>query len=191
MSGLFTGMKAGLRGSTMLVSQRSGGQHQLSPHSAHLVTSAVFLPKLVLKDEPSSLYGSGPPGLSFTSSLLLLLMYLAVFAPWYYIMRGDHVLQARGCVSSTLRLVSRRSTRRISRACSWTSLRAGYLPREGTAAQAPAFESIERLDGTLFVRVAGLTFDRVGWVDEGEKAEPWDLDGIQIMGLSCRSKGAA
>lgn len=33
-----------------------------------------------------------------------------------------------------------------------------------------ALEGIERLDGTLFVRVAGLTFDRLGWVGEGEKA---------------------
>ena len=35
---------------------------------------------------------------------------------------------------------------------------------------APALEGIERLDGTLFVRVAGLTFDRLGWTDEGEQA---------------------
>ena len=46
---------------------------------------------------------------------------------------------------------------------------------------APALEGIERLDGTLFVRVAGLTFDRLGWVDEGEKAGMWDLDGIATL----------
>jgi len=83
----------------------------------------------------------------------------------------------------------------------WGTRAPGYFPAPAAAvadgekvAPAPALEGIERLDGTLFVRVAGLTFDRVGWVDEGEKAGAWDLDGIQILGLSgraCRSKGAA
>ncbi|KAH9170233.1 hypothetical protein EDB89DRAFT_1979523 [Lactarius sanguifluus] len=48
-------------------------------------------------------------------------------------------------------------------------------------APAPALEGIERLDGTLFVRVAGLTFDRLGWVDEREKAGQWDRDGIPML----------
>jgi len=39
----------------------------------------------------------------------------------------------------------------------------------------PSLEGIERLDGTLFVRVAGLTLDRLGWVHEGEKAALWDI----------------
>jgi hypothetical protein len=46
---------------------------------------------------------------------------------------------------------------------------AGVLP--------PSLEGIEKLDGTLFVRVAGLTLDRLGWVNEGEKASSWDFDG--------------
>ena len=51
--------------------------------------------------------------------------------------------------------------------------------KAGTGARlALALEGIERLDGTLFVRVAGLTFDRLGWVDEGDKAGLWDMDGI-------------
>jgi len=33
-----------------------------------------------------------------------------------------------------------------------------------------SLEGIEKLDGTLFVRVAGLTFDQLGWMHEGEKA---------------------
>ncbi len=37
-------------------------------------------------------------------------------------------------------------------------------------------EGIERLDGTLFVRAAGLTLDRLGWVNEGEEAGCWDRD---------------
>ena len=41
----------------------------------------------------------------------------------------------------------------------------------------PSLEGIERLDGTLFVRVAGLTMDRLGWVHEGEDAGSWHVEG--------------
>jgi len=40
------------------------------------------------------------------------------------------------------------------------------------SAPALALEDIERLDGTLFMRVAELTFDRLG-MDEGEKVGLW------------------
>ncbi|KAG6807448.1 hypothetical protein H0H92_007516 [Tricholoma furcatifolium] len=39
-------------------------------------------------------------------------------------------------------------------------------------------EGVERLDGTLFVRAAGLTFKRLGRVREGEKAGSWDRNGF-------------
>jgi len=55
--------------------------------------------------------------------------------------------------------------------------------KERTGAPASAFEGIEKLDGTLFVRVAGLTFDRVGWVDEGENAGQWERDGMVMSDL--------
>jgi hypothetical protein len=45
---------------------------------------------------------------------------------------------------------------------------AGEEEKEYTGARVLSLEGIERLDGTLFVRVAGLTFDRLGWLDEGE-----------------------
>ena len=35
---------------------------------------------------------------------------------------------------------------------------------------APVVEGIKRVYRILIVRVAGLTFDRLGWVNEGEKA---------------------
>lgn len=67
----------------------------------------------------------------------------------------------------------------------WGTRAPGYFSAfaaagEEEARMGPALEGIERLDGTLFVRVAGLTFDRLGWVDEGEKAGLWDRDGIQM-----------
>jgi hypothetical protein len=49
---------------------------------------------------------------------------------------------------------------------------------------------MERLDGTLFVRVAGLTLDRLGWVGEGEKAGSWDWDGFPMLELYATIKGA-
>jgi len=39
-------------------------------------------------------------------------------------------------------------------------------------------EGAEMLDGTLFIRVAGETANRLGWVREGEKPGEWDRDGF-------------
>ncbi|OCH85388.1 hypothetical protein OBBRIDRAFT_798236 [Obba rivulosa] len=36
----------------------------------------------------------------------------------------------------------------------------------------------EHLDGTLFIRVAGLTADRLGWMREGQENLGWDFDGF-------------
>ncbi len=56
------------------------------------------------------------------------------------------------------------------------------------AAPAPALEGIERLDGTLFVHVAGLAFDRLRWVDEDEKAVLWDRDDFPMSDAYGASK---
>ncbi|EJF60831.1 hypothetical protein DICSQDRAFT_61817 [Dichomitus squalens LYAD-421 SS1] len=37
-------------------------------------------------------------------------------------------------------------------------------------------EGAERLDGSLFVRTAGLALERVGWMREGEERKEWDFD---------------
>jgi hypothetical protein len=50
----------------------------------------------------------------------------------------------------------------------------------GEVSTSASARGYRELDGTLFVRVAGLTFDRLGSVDEGEKAGLWDLDGIPM-----------
>lgn len=39
-------------------------------------------------------------------------------------------------------------------------------------------EGAEKLDGTLFVRVAAETANRLGWLREGEKAGGWERDGF-------------
>ncbi|KAH8989304.1 hypothetical protein EDB83DRAFT_2481591 [Lactarius deliciosus] len=189
--------------------------------NAHLVTSALFLPKLIVKEKSS---GSSTPGLSFASRLLLLQTYLAVSAAWY-VRRGCHALpiadfyaatdaqlsapagdgtgagwrQAPGSawprvIESGVRFPDEHAPK-IARALvdfatRWGTRPPGYFSafaatgeekaRTG-AGRALALEGIERLDGTLFVRVAGLTFDRLGWVDEREKAGHWDRDGIPML----------
>ncbi|KAI0324192.1 hypothetical protein GY45DRAFT_1331792 [Cubamyces sp. BRFM 1775] len=39
-------------------------------------------------------------------------------------------------------------------------------------------EGAELLDGTLFIRVAGLTADRLGWMKEGQEQGEWDRAGF-------------
>ena len=39
-------------------------------------------------------------------------------------------------------------------------------------------EGAEVLDGTLFIRVAGLTADRMGWMKEGQETQFWDRMGF-------------
>ncbi|KAH9895742.1 hypothetical protein C8Q73DRAFT_449263 [Cubamyces lactineus] len=55
----------------------------------------------------------------------------------------------------------------------------GMTPGGTFAAAAQAgLAGAEVLDGTLFVRVAGLTMDRVGWMREGEADAGWDRLGF-------------
>ena len=71
---------------------------------------------------------------------------------------------------------------KIARALANFAIRWGARPPgcfsagEGDAGQQPSLEGIEKLDRTLFVRGAGLTFDQLGWMHEGEKAGSWDQD---------------
>jgi len=55
--------------------------------------------------------------------------------------------------------------------CRFGSTPAGYF--NGTE-----LKDAELIDGTLFVRVAGLTAGRLGWVREGKPAGSWDRRGF-------------
>ena len=78
-------------------------------------------------------------------------------------------------------------------AARWGTRAPGYFSAFAAAAgeekNGLGLEGIERLDGTLFVRVAGLTFDRLGWVAEGEKVGSWDWDGFPMLELYTTIKG--
>lgn len=205
---------------SLLCSAERGLTRALFPLSAHLVTSALFLPKLILNESESSSVSDSPhtPGLSFASRLLLLQTYLAVSTAWH-VMRGNsralpiadfyaatdaHLYapartaiagagwtQAPGSawprvIQTAIRFEDEHMPK-IARALMdfarrWGTRAPEYFSaageKERTGAPALALEGIERLDGTLFVRVAGLTFDRLGWMDEGEKEGVWDRDGF-------------
>lgn len=40
---------------------------------------------------------------------------------------------------------------------------------------AKSLEGIELLDGSIFIRVAGLTADALGWMREGQEQRMWDF----------------
>ena len=48
---------------------------------------------------------------------------------------------------------------------------AGYLKELGVE-----LDGAEKIDGSLFVRVAGLSMDRLGWMREGQDELEWDFD---------------
>ena len=50
----------------------------------------------------------------------------------------------------------------------------------GLEGAAQELEGAELLDGTLFIRIAGLTAAKMGRVREGEAAEQWDFSGIPM-----------
>ncbi|PCH34665.1 hypothetical protein WOLCODRAFT_139493 [Wolfiporia cocos MD-104 SS10] len=59
----------------------------------------------------------------------------------------------------------------------WGTRQAGYLERLAQVGGAP-LEGAELLDGTLWLRVAGLSADRLGWMREGEENQGWDFHGF-------------
>lgn len=54
----------------------------------------------------------------------------------------------------------------------------GTKPAGTWADKNSKLEGAEKLDGTLFIRVASLTMDHLGWVREGEEKHEWDFMGF-------------
>lgn len=48
----------------------------------------------------------------------------------------------------------------------------------GKFAHLPRLPGAEKIDGTLFLRTAILTADKMGWVREGESKQEWDFSGF-------------
>jgi len=68
-------------------------------------------------------------------------------------------------------------------AARWGGRPAGYFAGGGGGED--GLEGREVLDGTLFVRAAGLTLDRLGWAHEsGKELDNWDHEGYTIGGIA-------
>ncbi|KAI0065175.1 hypothetical protein BV25DRAFT_1822291 [Artomyces pyxidatus] len=189
----------------------------------HLVTSALFLPTLVLQASLAAPAPALDPPLTFAHRLLLLESFLATSAVWY-LTRGnpavpiaeffDSPSTAAFLTSPSLKPGKERKVdtstppdagseplysggpawprvfassllhdnehlckviRSLSFfAAKWGNRPAGYYVADG---EEKGWEGIEKLDGTLFVRTAGLVMERLGWVAEGKEERNWDRDG--------------
>nr|VWO99030.1 LysM domain-containing protein [Ganoderma boninense] len=67
---------------------------------------------------------------------------------------------------------------KLQRALSHFSALYGTTPRGHFRDMGVELKGAECLDGSLFVRTAGLALDRVGWMREGEERRGWDFDGF-------------
>ncbi|KJA22195.1 hypothetical protein HYPSUDRAFT_139471 [Hypholoma sublateritium FD-334 SS-4] len=67
---------------------------------------------------------------------------------------------------------------KIQRALSEFAIHFGLTPA-GTFADTE-LEGAEFIDGSLFIRTAGLTLGKMGWVREGEAAKAWDMSGFYV-----------
>ncbi|KAF8259250.1 hypothetical protein EI94DRAFT_1813630 [Lactarius quietus] len=166
---------------------------------AHLVTSAIFLLTLVL---PSS--NSPYPPVPLADRVILLKAYLATCA-------GSTFLEEMGLFPSRVpgppdakrkplsapggpwaRIITNsiafpeehlaKTVRSLAVfAARWGGRPVGYFAGGGE----DGLEGREVLDGTLFVRAAGLTLDRLGWAHEsGKELDNWDHEGYTTGGIA-------
>ena len=179
----------------------------------HFVTSAIFLPVLLLPGKVDPLL---TPSLSIRSRLLLLRGYLATCAGWF-VASGQPPLPIKDFYSATSQYLTapraahaRVPEQRIKRdlddpgltmpvgTSAWARIWAnvvvhpnehlikliralGYFAVAYAGVEKGHFAGVENkdtmeaeVDGTLFVRVAGLTMDRLGWAYEKDPTGLWD-----------------
>lgn len=60
----------------------------------------------------------------------------------------------------------------------WGSTPAGAVPGAFDAEGKETLLGIGKVDGTVFVRAAGVVMDTLGWVTHGQKAGSWDGSGL-------------
>ena len=184
-------------------------QHVISVlilHSAHFVTSSIFLLTVVLRSEHAPY-----PHVALSNRLTLLKAYLATCAAWY-ISRGNAAVPIKDFYDATsdrltappaapappsapCKPLSARGNPweriivngvahpdehvvKAVRSLSTFAARWGGRPAGYYAGGGEGgLEGREMLDGTLFVRTASLMFDRLGWAHEsGKSLGNWDRD---------------
>ncbi|KAI0739632.1 hypothetical protein C8Q80DRAFT_1222030 [Daedaleopsis nitida] len=146
----------------------------------HLVTSVLFLPSLVAYLSP-------------TSTTILLRTYLLNTLA-LYVARGRPALPVADFFASGtlvpddphpnpwLTLLQNTVMHEDDHLCKLQRTLAHFASLYGTtpaghfARLGVELGGAERLDGSLFVRAAGLSMDRLGWVREGGEKGEWDFD---------------
>ncbi|KAF9549930.1 hypothetical protein CPC08DRAFT_768992 [Agrocybe pediades] len=185
-----------------------GGTHKHEFFNAdfffmHFVTSSIFIPTVVktLKNK--------------TSQLRLLKGYFAIILSWY-IAHGRPALNLRKFFSNPNSLVASppgpaRLYHGVPLANQWHEIMQATLRHpddhlsklqralashavhfgktsKGTFVNVPELDGVEEIDGTLFLRTALLTMDRLGWVFDTEKTKNgfpvWDREGFWGLGES-------
>ncbi|EIN04883.1 hypothetical protein PUNSTDRAFT_75682 [Punctularia strigosozonata HHB-11173 SS5] len=107
--------------------------------------------------EPVSLEKYGARGVKIVSNPWLPLIQSALWHP------DDHIPKVQRTLAHYARLYGHRHSGHFS----------------GLLADADdKLPSLEKLDSTLFLRVAGLTMSRLGWMREGQPAGAWDRHGF-------------
>jgi Questin oxidase-like len=175
-------------------------------HSAHFVTSSIFLLTVVLRSE----HAPYPP-VALSSRLTLLKAYLATCAAWY-ISRGNAAVPIKDFYDATSDRLTAPPAAPAPPSAPCKPLSARGNPWERIIANGVAhpdehvvkavrslstfaarwggrpagyyagggeggLEGREMLDGTLFVRTASLMLDRLGWAHEsGKSLGNWDRD---------------
>lgn len=161
----------------------------------HLVTSSIFLPSLCANLEPKSIQlllrtylssllafwiGKGRPNLRITKEFIAstnpplqepnvdsnpatdtLTPNIVTPNPWLAIRQSvlQHPDEHLGKTQRSL--------------MHWASL-FGTRPSGEWVNNAKNLEGIELLDGSIFIRIAGLTVDALGWMREGQEKRGWD-----------------
>ncbi|KAI0262054.1 hypothetical protein BC834DRAFT_407294 [Gloeopeniophorella convolvens] len=170
----------------------------------HLVTSAIFLLTLI----PPSAPGSPYPGLPLASRVLLLQSYATVSVAWYIsrgnasapLPIADFYAATEAQLAAPAATAAPSGTALKGRGDAWARIipntvahpdehlykairsLVAFASRWGTRAPGhfanSTLEGAEHLDGTLFVRVAALTVENMGWALESAKLrDDFDRDG--------------
>lgn len=88
---------------------------------------------------------------------------------------NEHLCKAQRALAHYSALYGTRRKGELSGLVEGRSLSAAQLAREDEAEEKVG---LKELDGTVFLRIAMLTQNRLGWMREGEHEDRWDFDGF-------------
>lgn len=166
----------------------------LDESSVHLVTSVLFLPSLVTYLSPTSIsillrtyllnslalyVARGRPALPVAEFFDSVTPTPAPPTPKSGAMKpgGGTLVPEDPHPNPWLTLLQNTVVHEDDHLCKLQRALAHFASLYGTGHLKVGIEldGVEKVDGSLFVRVAGLSMDRLGWVREGEDVKEWDF----------------